>query len=179
MSANLIETGALWIEAEFLSDSQALFEHLLKTLAWDNSMQARKAVSFGLPYNYSGISYERTPLPEVLLPLVDRLEQRLGYRVNNCLVHYYVDGTNTMGFHSDATRDLVAGTGIAVVSLGAERNITFRSQSNKKVLESYPLRSGSLLFMTAEMQQHWKHAILQQENIGPRISLTFRCMRSP
>jgi alkylated DNA repair dioxygenase AlkB len=84
-----------------------------------------------------------------------------------------------MGFHTDATDDLVPGTGIAVVSLGAERTITFRNQRDRQLLEHYPLKSGSLLYMSPEMQLEWKHGILAAENAGGgRISLTFRCMKS-
>ena len=67
---------------------------------------------------------------------------------------------------------------IAVVSLGAERVITFRSQSDKERLERYLLPSGSLLVMSAEMQHDWKHAILADDSASGRISLTFRCLRT-
>jgi len=31
--------------------------------------------------------------------------------------------------------------------------------------------------MSPEMQQEWKHAILPTENVGGRVSLTFRGMK--
>lgn len=83
-----------------------------------------------------------------------------------------------MGYHADATDDLEDGTGIAVVSLGAERCISFRSERDKKVIEHYTLGSGSLLYMCPEMQLVWKHAILATEGVGGRISLTFRRMKA-
>jgi alkylated DNA repair dioxygenase AlkB len=178
MEPSLLASNALWVEEGFVPDSLALFEHLLKSIAWDDRMRARKAASFGLPYNYSGITYNPTPFPDPLLPLLDGLEQRLGYRPNNCLAHYYADGSSTMGFHSDSIAELVPGTGIAIVSLGAERALTFRHQADRKRVESYPLPSGSLLYMSPEMQRDWKHAILAEENVGERISLTFRRMKS-
>ena len=79
-----------------------------------------------------------------------------------------------MGFHSDATDELAPGTGVAIVSLGAERSITFQSKPDKQIERSYPLKSGSLLYMSAEVQDSWKHAILKQAETGPKISLTFR-----
>jgi alkylated DNA repair dioxygenase AlkB len=82
-----------------------------------------------------------------------------------------------MGFHADSTEELVAGTGIAIVSLGAERDLSFRSQADKHILERYLLRSGSLLYMTPELQQSWKHGVLAQEGAEGRISLTFRCLK--
>jgi alkylated DNA repair dioxygenase AlkB len=178
VAPSLLSSGDLWIEQDFVPHSQALFELLLKSIIWDDRMKARKAASFGLPYNYSGITYAPTPWPDSLLPLLDRLERRLGYQPNNCLAHYYADGSFTMGFHSDSTAELVPGTGIAVVSLGAERAITFRHQADRKRVESYPLPSGLLLYMSLAMQQDWKHAILTVEGVGQPISLTFRRMKA-
>ena len=81
-----------------------------------------------------------------------------------------------MGFHSDSEKELVPETGVAIVSLGAERSITYRSRQDKQAQYSYPLPSGSLLYMPPQLQQHWKHAILKQEHTGGRISLTFRVL---
>lgn len=62
------------------------------------------------------------------------------------------------------------------MSLGAERAITFRT-ADKSAVVAYPLRSGSLLYMTAEVQLGWKHAILPRPGAGGRVSLTFRRLR--
>jgi alkylated DNA repair dioxygenase AlkB len=176
---NLRESGAIWIEDDVIADSQALFSLLVGSVAWDERMRARKAASFGLPYNYSGVVWPATPFPALLVPVLERVAQRLGYRPNNCLAHYYPNHDANMGFHADSTEELVPGTGIATVSLGAERTITFRDQRDHDHLEHYPLKSGSLLYMCPKMQLHWKHAILPTLSLaGGRISLTFRCMRS-
>ena len=83
-----------------------------------------------------------------------------------------------MGYHSDDVSQLVPGTSIAVLSLGAERAITFRKTADKGVKEEHLLPSGSLLVMCAEMQAHWRHAILgTQEKHDGRISLTFRAVQ--
>jgi len=174
----LLESGALWIEDGFLPNSDDLYSALAESIAWDERMRARKAASFGSPYNYSGISWPAAPFPDLLVPVLERVASRLGYRPNNCLAHYYPTGDSTMGFHADSTEELVAGTGIAIVSLGSGRTITFRHQQDKQRLEHYLLKSGSLLFMSPEMQQDWKHAILPAADVGGRISLTFRVMKS-
>jgi alkylated DNA repair dioxygenase AlkB len=179
MPTALLESGAIWIEVGFLPDSEALFAHLVTSVAWDERMRTRKAASFGVPYNYSGIEWPAAPFPPILLPVLSRVAQRLGQQPNNCLAHYYPNGTATMGFHSDATEDLEPGTGIAVVSLGAGRTISFRSQRDKQRLEHYRLPGGSLLYMTPEMQRDWKHAILASATTDRgRISLTFRRMKA-
>lgn len=169
-----VAADGLWVEEGFAPEAGTLFDHLVQTTAWDERMKARKTASLGVPYNYSGIVYSPAPFPDVLLPLLDRLERRLGYRPNNCLANYYPTGRSTMGFHTDSTQELTPGTGISIISLGAERSITFRSQSDKLVTADFVLRSGSLLHMTALVQQNWKHAVLAQPGAGGRISLTFR-----
>jgi alkylated DNA repair dioxygenase AlkB len=179
MNTTLRQSEAIRLEIDFLPDSQPLYLRLLRSIAWDERMQARKAASFGVPYNYSGICWPAIPFPDFLLPVLEQVIERVGYSPNNCLAHYYPDGGSSMGFHSDSTDELGPGTGIAIVSLGVERIITFRSQSDKKVREEYALPGGSLLFMTSEMQRDWKHAILPtDQSAGGRISLTFRQMRA-
>jgi hypothetical protein len=179
VTTTLRDTKLIMIDDAFLADSETLFNSLVTSIVWDEGMRSRKAASFGVPYNYSGIDWPEAPFPEYLLSILERVTQRLGYRANNCLAHFYPDGTSTMGYHSDATEELEPDTGIAVVSLGAERAISFRHQRDKSQLEHYRLPSGSLLFMTAAMQADWKHAILATETAqGGRISLTFRRMRS-
>jgi alkylated DNA repair dioxygenase AlkB len=174
----LLEAGALWIEDGFVPNGDDLYSALTGSIAWDERLRARKAASFGSPYDYSGIHWPAAPFPDLLVPVHERVASRLGYRPNNCLAHYYPTGDSTMGFHADSTEELVPGTGIAVVSLGAGRTITFRHQHDRQRLEHYLLKSGSLLYRSPEMQQEWKHALLPAANVGGRISLTFRWMRS-
>jgi hypothetical protein len=173
----LLETGAIRIEDDFVPQSTALFETLVASIAWDRRMRARQAASFGLPYNYSGVVWPAAPFPAEVVPVLRRAGERLHFEPNNCLAHFYPDAASTMGFHADATEELASGTGIAVVSLGAERTITFRSQDRTRP-EHYALRSGTLLYMCPDMQADWKHAILPVEGaVGGRISLTFRRMK--
>lgn len=64
-----------------------------------------------------------------------------------------------------------------MVSLGAERSITFQYKRGKKEEYSYLLSSGSMHYMPLELQQDWRHAILKQSDAAGRISLTFRQIR--
>lgn len=176
MVKTLIYAGSIWIDDAFLPDHHVVFGHLVTAIAWDERIRSRKAASFGLPYNYSGTIWPETAFPDFLVPILDRVMARLGHRPTNCLALYYPDGGSSLGYHSDSTASLVLGTGIAVLSLGAERPISFRHQLTREV-EQYPLKSGSLLWMSASMQKGWKHALLADDNVtGGRISLAFRCM---
>lgn len=174
-----MDSPNLIIENDFVGDAQELHDALATGVTWDERMQARRTATFGKPYNYSSMTYPETPMHPLLVPVVDRLETRLGFRPNNCLLNYYETGDATMGFHADATDNLIPGTGVAIVSLGAERTITFRRTKDRTVWCHYPLPNGSLLYMGDDVQQEWQHAIRKQEGIGSRISLTFRAVAEP
>lgn len=158
----------------FLEGADALFEELRTSVVWEDRVKTRRTASFGEPFNYSGITYPRTAMHPLMVPVCAQLEKGLGYRPNNCLLNFYVSGKSTMGFHFDATDDLEPGSGVAIVSLGAQRTITFRRKDDKSVSYEYPLKGGSLLFMPNEVQDSWLHAVRGQPGAGPRISLTFR-----
>lgn len=164
----------LLLMEDFLPGSEELFAMLVTEIEWDTRMQARKTASFGQPYNYSGMTYEALPMPPSLVPIIEKLEALLGFRPNNCLVNFYPNGQATMGFHFDSTAELVPGTGVAIVSLGAQRSITFQCKHGDKAEFAYPLASGSLLYMPPEIQEDWRHAIRKQPEASGRISLTFR-----
>ena len=83
-----------------------------------------------------------------------------------------------MGYHYDAIDELAPGTGVAIVSLGATRTLRFRLQDDREIEHPWPLPGGSLLYMPPELQHTWKHGVPRQPGAGPRISLTFRCLRS-
>ena len=169
---------ALLFVPDFLPDPAPLFAHLRLETAWDGAMAARKTASFGAPYNYSQMSYPACPLPDQLAALLPLLDARLGWTPNNCLVNFYPDGDSTMGFHFDATDQLASGTGVAIVSLGEERTLTFARRDDKAVRFEQPLPSGSLLFMDCAVQDEWLHAILKQSGAGGRMSLTFRRLKA-
>jgi alkylated DNA repair dioxygenase AlkB len=162
----------------FLPEAQRLYETLVSEVAWDARIQTRKTATFGIAYNYSGMTYPDTPMHPLLMPVVDRLEGQLGFRPNNCLLNYYESGENTMGYHADSTEELAAGTGIAIVSLGAERSLIFRRNDDKEIKIPYLLQRGSLLYMPPEVQTRWQHGLRREGGAEGRISLTFRRIKT-
>lgn len=161
--------------AEFWPEAATLFEALEASIVWDTRLKVRKTASFGVPYNYSRLTYPETPLPEVLGPLLTKLAGTVGFMPNNCLVNYYPDGRSTMGFHRDDTTGLVPGTGVAIVSLGATRTLVFRRTDALEQTVGFALPSGALLYMPPTVQDTWQHGLPgESEVLGGRMSLTFR-----
>ncbi|MGK7897709.1 MAG: alpha-ketoglutarate-dependent dioxygenase AlkB [Xenococcus sp. (in: cyanobacteria)] len=137
-------------------------------------MKARKTASFGVSYNYSGIYYPETEMMDCLMPICEQIESTIGFFPNNCLMNYYLDGNSKMGYHSDSAEELKEGTGVVIISLGAERSISYRSKLDKDHKVKYKLKNGALLYMDKDVQQKWMHSIPKEKDVGERISLTFR-----
>jgi len=140
---------------------------------------SRKMAWFGdVPYKYSGAL--KTPLPwsRQLLELKTVLEAACGHSFNSCLLNYYADGSEGMGWHSDDEKSLVSNAAIASLSLGAQRNFRFKHRRTGETV-SVLLETGSLLVMGGETQTHWVHCLPKSKRIlEPRINMTFRLMKS-
>ena len=123
--------GITYIES-FVDDHFSLYDLLETTVDWDNRMKARRTASFGKAYNYSQISYPYQEFTNELQNLVLKIGDALHFTPNNCLINFYMDGSSSMGYHSDQTDILVENTGVAIVSLGETRTLRFRSIANKE-----------------------------------------------
>lgn len=168
--------GITFIEA-FVTDPQPLYAHLERTIEWDQRMVARKTASYGRAYNYSQMEYPFQPFLPELSQLNEEIGATLGFVPDNCLINFYPDGRSKMGYHSDQTDILEAGTGIAIVSLGETRSLTFRNIADPENRKTYDLPSGSLIYMTQEVQSLWQHAIPKSDTSNGRMSLTFRRLK--
>ncbi len=139
-----MSTPPIILKEGFIAEPGKLFDHLVSSVIWDERMRARKTASFGVSYDYSQISYPAAPMPAELDAICGAIEDELGFRPNNCLLNYYPDGESSMGFHSDSSEELAPGTGVAIVSLGAERAMIYRLKTDKSVETTVMLPSGSL-----------------------------------
>lgn len=165
--------GIIHIE-HFIENPDQLFDLLVSTVKWDERMTARKTASFGKAYNYSQIEYPYQEFLPELQNIIQKLKPVIGFEANNCLINYYLDGKSKMGYHSDQTDILEKNTGIAIVSVGETRMLKFRNIQTPEEFVSYELTSGSLIYMTQEIQDFWQHAIPKSDTENGRISLTFR-----
>ena len=157
----------------FIDNDNFLFDVLRDTADWDRRMSSRMTASFGVSYDYSDISYPDVPIPNYLDDLIIRINDTIGFIPNNCLVNYYLDGRSRMGYHSDRTDILSPGTGVVIVSLGSTRILRFRNINDRSIVD-FTLRSGSLFYMTADVQNLWVHSIPVDDTTYGRMSLTFR-----
>lgn len=159
---------------DFIDHPERLFEELIRDVEWDKRMTARKTASFGVAYNYSQMEYPFQPFLPKIASIIPQLETKIGFEPNNCLINYYENGKAKMGYHSDQIDHLETNTGIAIVSLGETRTLRFRNIQDPLIVENYALQSGSLIYMTQDVQTEWQHAIPKSGTENGRISMTFR-----
>jgi alkylated DNA repair dioxygenase AlkB len=130
---------------------------------------------------YSGPPPISIPYPSELIPLVDKVKKfatQNGDDINKCICILYEHGKDFITWHFDKIDDAVQGASIYGVSFGAER--TFMLQNMKTgVVDELMLESGSLYQIDWETNLSHVHAIKESKSIiGPRWSLTFRCVAS-
>jgi alkylated DNA repair dioxygenase AlkB len=87
----------------------------------------------------------------------------------------YRDGRDSVAPHNDHLDELVEGFPIALLSLGATRRMTIRTQAPPRRRLHVDLEAGSLLMMSYATQLHYTHGVPKTaEAVGERISLAFR-----
>ena len=109
---------------DFINNADDLFQQIGKSVKWDERIKARKTASFGVAYNYSGITYPEIPMMACLIPICQKIESQLGFLPNNCLMNYYLDGNSKMGYHSDSAEKFKKDTGVAILSCRASHYIS-------------------------------------------------------
>lgn len=96
---------------------------------------------------------------------------------NSCLVNYYENGLDNVGYHPDKECKDPTET-VYTITLGCPRRFLLKHNESKRVVETLPL-AGDLVIMTGNTQKLWKHSIpkiaLSKCNEG-RISITYRTL---
>ena len=135
-----------------------------------------------LPYRYSGQTLEPTPFEGALAELRARVEAATGEPFNHALCNLYRSEQDSMGFHSDAERELGPDPVIASVSLGASRRFVIVPKRRGPGLEprTLVLSDGALLVMRGRCQAEFRHGVPRERRaVDPRINVTFRRLLEP
>lgn len=131
-----------------------------------------------IPYAYANIYHPENKLPEFLIPLLKEVndflkENNIDSQMNSVLINYYRDGKDKINYHSDDLSQIGENPVICSISLGETRMFSFKHKETKSKI-GFELSDGDLCVMKGDTQEKWHHAILPEENKGPRINLTFR-----
>ena len=167
-----------------------LYDALLNNIHWENErvimfgkeiITKRKVAFFSDPsitYSYASKTKIGLPWTDSLLTIKNRVESITKESYNACLLNLYHNGEESMGWHSDNEKEIIANSSIASLSLGANRKFSFKHKLSKETV-SIELEDGSLLEMKGSVQTHWWHALLKSKKVtDARINLTFRQMHT-
>lgn len=173
-----------------VDEADGLYLHLRDQTSWEQRSiiiadkkipQPRLVAWYGeMPYTYSRIKWQPKALPPPLQDVMERLNTQLAglkRALNSCLLNYYRNGSDSIGFHADNEPELGREPLIASISLGATRDFQFKHKT-QKLKNTISLTNGSLLVMSGQTQNHWLHGINKIKNapetVQGRINLTFR-----
>lgn len=164
---------------------QDLFKELYENTPWEQrsiviygkEIQQPRLIAWysDYSYTYSGLRLESRPLTPRLFQLKELMTDLCGSSFNGVLLNLYPDGQSSIGMHADDEPEFGPNPTIASLSLGATRRFDFKAKDGSPEIISVVLESGSVLNMSGNTQQLYKHGVAKtKENVGPRINLTFR-----
>lgn len=168
-----------------------LLKHLLEDLTWLEVTPARKEYFMSTkPRSYaykvrddSGSrlrDYHSAPYTPLVREYRLLLNAMTGPTAdyNVCFLNRYDDPRNHLGWHADDSPEMDHDHPIAVLSLGAEREIWWKPKDYKGAIPTQwrqKLEHGSLFTMPAGFQREHLHRIPKCDHAcGVRVSLTFR-----
>lgn len=160
--------------------SDTIFKYLEANVKWSTKITQGRRVnqSYGDPgiiYEFSirGKKITRTVTPWKELPFLEQLKdyvsQKTGKKYNYVVIQRYPNKNVGMKPHRD--KEMVPGTTIAGISLGARRTAAIGSYR-------FSLGNGSIYMLHPPTNDRHTHCIENGEVDGVRISLTFRLMPS-
>lgn len=175
-------------KAGFLADPSSVFETLWNELEWERRDSTPRREYYcnelPVPYAYRAGPGLREYLPRAwhpsILSIKDSVEKALGTKLEVCFLNGYVDARDHLGWHADKSPEMDPARPIAIVTVGAEREINFRSLAAPDEIDRLVLGAGSLCVMAAGMQLTHEHRIPKCGFVcEPRVSLTFRGYAAP
>ena len=188
----LLQDGIALYYEKIVTDDEVkqLYDALLNNIHWENErvimfgkeiITKRKVAFFSDPsisYRYASKTKIGMPWTSTLLTIKNIVESITKESYNACLLNLYHNGEESMGWHSDNEKEIIANSSIASLSLGANRKFSFKHKLSKETV-SVELEAGSLLEMKGSVQTHWWHALIKSKKItDARINLTFRQMHT-
>jgi hypothetical protein len=167
----------------FIENDKEVFSNLLNTLAWVRIDKTPRMeyycndvnVSYTYGKNAGRRSYNVMPWSDTLLKVKGLVEKKLNTKFEVAFLNRYENSKDQLGWHADDSPEMDDDRPIAIISLGAIREIWFREMENKEDILKIKLESGSLCIMKPGMQETHYHRIPRADKeVGPRISITLR-----
>ena len=128
----------------------------------------------GMDYAYSGHLHLGGGVPRWLDAVRADVAGACGAAFASILATRYRDGADAVAWHSDQEPELGSMPTVAVLSLGATRDLCFREKGKSGARWKVALAEGDLLIMRPGVQERLQHAVPRRAQAGTRVSLSFR-----
>ncbi|MGX2994844.1 alpha-ketoglutarate-dependent dioxygenase AlkB [Streptomyces sp. JNUCC 64] len=171
-----------WVDVlpGWLRGADALFERLAREVPWRAERREMYERTVDVPRLLCHYGAGR-PLPHPALEtardaLTAHYLPELGEPFATAGLCYYRDGRDSVAWHGDRSgRGAREDTMVAIVSVGAPRDLLLRPRGGGPVAARYALGHGDLIVMGGSCQRTWEHAVPKTaRGAGPRISVQFR-----
>lgn len=113
-------------------------------------------------HNYSGLSLSMNEWHPEVKRICDRIMSEYKFPANACLLNQYLDGAQSIGYHSDKEVNRYFNSAVYTVSLGASRRFLLKNTSTNQVVETI-LHDGDLCVMAGSTQEFWQHSIPKEK----------------
>jgi alkylated DNA repair dioxygenase AlkB len=171
-----------WIDVlpGWLGGADVLFPELADGVPWRAERRQMYeqvvAVPRLLAFYGDGDALPHPVLDEARAALSAHYASELGEPFTTAGLCYYRDGRDSVAWHGDTTgRGSREDTMVAILSVGAPRDLVLRPRRGGSAPLHRPLGHGDLIVMGGSCQRTWEHAVPKTaRSVGPRISIQFR-----
>ena len=167
--------------------TEDLYETLLREVPWVNVGAAPRDECFmardpSLTYTYGKANrtrlYRASPMHAAVEKIRERLNREFALSYNVCVLNYYRDEHQHLGWHADDSPEQDPAHPIAVLAFGATRELWTRPRGATGAVrpeDRYRMTPGGLFVMPPGYQDTHVHRIPKHDRpCGGRISLTYR-----
>jgi alkylated DNA repair dioxygenase AlkB len=156
-------------------EAQAAFEDLRTQVRWKSERRQMYDREVEVPRLTASYRLADAQLPPILARIRERVGQAVQAPFDAVGLNFYRDERDSVAPHNDHLYEIEEGWPIALVSLGAPREMVIRAKAAPRRVLRLELEPGSLLVMSYATQLHYDHGIPKQKNpLGARISLAYR-----
>lgn len=181
-------TKPIFTQDFILLDSNHVLQTLHDEVVWDEragnrkesfqSLDLAKTYSYGKADSINRRTYHPSEMHGLVKMFLVQLNDYCGTDYNICVLNYYADQHNSLGWHADDSPEQDPNHPIAVISFGATRYIFTKENGYKGIIpneDRYLLTPGSLFIMPPGFQDTHQHKIPRHDTkCGPRVSMTYR-----
>ncbi|HKC50932.1 MAG TPA: alpha-ketoglutarate-dependent dioxygenase AlkB [Myxococcota bacterium] len=165
-----------WVEVVpgWLPDADALFAHLLESVAWQQRERRMYEKLLPEPRLTAEIGdLARAPHPS-LRDAAEALSTQYGVRYDHLWLNLYRDGRDSTAWHGDRISCRREECVVPVLTLGATRRFLLKPRRGGTSLVFKPA-AGDLVVMGGRCQRDWVHSVPKAADVvGARISINFQ-----